>query len=225
MQESSYQYGEFGTPESQRQQQFSSFPASNMVYSVPSQLPQHSSFEQSLPAFQTRGPANIEQLTSQLSIPQSQYYNTCDAPSITPQSYAPTTPYQTQGIYRSTTRDHRPSTASEASPYQAEVAEYAQLAMSNPSEQQQSSRGNDSQGQAGGGGASEEDFAQFQGALKDTFQQVLDGQLVMAGQRLLGLSEWLLNNAVDLGTRTLQVPPHTRQLPKLPSYSISETDL
>ena len=173
-----------------------------MVYSVPSQLPQHSSFEQSLPAFQTRAPANIEQLTSQLSIPQSHYYNTCDAPSITPQSYAPTTPYQAQGIYRSTTRDHRPSTASEASPYQTEVAEYAQLAMSNPSEHQQPSRGNDSQGQAGGS-ASEEDLAQYQGALKDTFQQVFDGQLVPAGERLLGLSEWLLNNAVDLGMQTL----------------------
>ena len=219
MQESSYQYPEFGTPESQRQQQqqqFSSFPSSNTVFSVQSQLPQQSSFEPSLPGFHSRAPTGLEALSSQLSISQQQYYNTCDAPSVTAQTYASTTPYQTQpGIYRSTTRDHRASAASETSGYQAEVAEYAQLAMSSTSQQQQqqqqSQRSGDIQGQ-GGGGSTDEEYEGYQEALRQTYQDVIDGRLVEAGERLLTLSEWLLTHAVSLGTCLRPGPKPARRI-------------
>ena len=203
MQESPYSYGEFGTQEQQRPSQLSTFPSSNMVLSVGSQLSQQSSFGEQLPAFQTRGPTNFEAL-AQLNLPGQQYYNT-EAPSISAQAYTSTTPYQTQqGLYRPTTREPRHSTTSEMSPYQTEVAEYAHLAMSNPAEQQQqqqqqqAQRGGEQQAQSGGTG--EADYAGFLEALKQTYQDVVEGRLVDAGGRLLTLSEWLLTHAADLGT-------------------------
>ena len=217
---SPYQYSDFGTPESQRQQQaqqqtpqsqqFSSFPT-NMVFSVPSQMSQGSSFETSLPTYQSRAPTSLEALTSHLAMSQQQqppqqqqFYNTCDAPSVSAQAYASAGPYRAQpGIYRSNTRDHRASAASETSGYQADVAEYTQFAMSNPVEQQQQQqqgqRGDDIQGQGGGGGGEEEDYAAYNENLRQTFQDVLDGRLVDAGQQLLNISEWLVNNAANLG--------------------------
>ena len=46
----------------------------------------------------------------------------------------------------------------------------------------------------------DEAYAQYQTALKRTFQNMREGKLGEAGTSLLTISDWLLSNAVDLGT-------------------------
>jgi len=48
--------------------------------------------------------------------------------------------------------------------------------------------------------ALDEAYAQYQAALKRTFQNMREGRLVEAGTSLLTISDWLLSNAVELGT-------------------------
>ena len=42
-------------------------------------------------------------------------------------------------------------------------------------------------------------YAQYQNALKQTFERTRSGRLIEAGQSLLEISDWLLGNASDLG--------------------------
>lgn len=46
----------------------------------------------------------------------------------------------------------------------------------------------------------EEAYANYQAALKETFQNIRDGVLATASQTLIEVSDWLLSHVVDLGT-------------------------
>ena len=50
-------------------------------------------------------------------------------------------------------------------------------------------------------GAFDRAYAQYQEALKQTFENTRDGRLVEAGQSLLEISDWLLGAASELGNK------------------------
>ena len=55
------------------------------------------------------------------------------------------------------------------------------------------------QGQGQGSSSYDDAYEQYQIALRRTFENTRNGQLVEAGQSLLEISEWLLSHAVELG--------------------------
>lgn len=170
----------------QRQQQYSSYPSQGM-YNVSPQSQQSSPYDP-VPNLQPRPAAGIEVLSSQLGVPQ--YYNTGETTSApvlasmthhyAPAQFQQPLQYQPQvslaqstlpSSYNSGITDfHRPST-----PEAIEPSEEVPSAM-------------------------EHAHGEYLRAVKSTFENTRAGKLVEAGNSLLDLSGWLIQNASQLGS-------------------------
>ncbi|KAL9605789.1 MAG: hypothetical protein Q9179_001022 [Wetmoreana sp. 5 TL-2023] len=171
--------------DAQRAQNFPSY-ASQMVYNVPQQPPPRSPYD-AVPQYPPRQSAAIEVLTNQFGVP-TQYYHQNEPMGASGQAsphqqyassqYQQAISYQTAGIGRNTM----------SSSYPTGIPEFPQASAPEAVEQQeQPSTSHD------------EEYNQYQQALKQTFENASKGRLVEAGQSLLEISEWLLGHAKELG--------------------------
>lgn len=182
-----------------RQQQYPPY-GSNMEYGLPQSSGQTYAPMQSYPPRQN---AAIEVLSSQFS-GGAQYYVSADSPTpVGPTS----TPHhqqqhqqhqqQSSGQFSSPSYgQYSPAAARLPHPYTSSIPDLnppAPVAASEPAEDPEYA----TQHQAA---ALDEAYAQYQGALKRTFQNMREGRLGEAGASLLTISDWLLSNAVELGT-------------------------
>lgn len=177
-----------------RQQQFP--PYGGMDYSLPQSSSQAYAAMQSYPPRQN---AAVEVLSSQFS-GGAQYYVPADPP--TPVGPASTPHHhqhqqQSSGQFSSPSySQYSPAATRLPHPYASSIPDLnqpASAAASEPAEDTEYA----TQHQAA---ALDEAYAQYQGALKRTFQNMREGRLGEAGTSLLAISDWLLSNAVELGT-------------------------
>ena len=82
----------------------------------------------------------------------------------------------------------------------SEEAGYAHQQQQQQQQQQADQQDQQHQQQQNQAAALDEAYAQYQTALKQTFQNMREGRLGEAGTSLLTITEWLLSNAVELGT-------------------------
>jgi len=156
----------------QRAQQYNQYP-SNMMYSIPQQAPQRSPYE---PAqqFQPCQSAAVELFSNQYDVPQ--YYaldNPTSAPSSMTAQYA-SVPFQQEIVHQQPGHTGR---AALSTAYTARITQLVQPTQDTA-------------------------YCRYIEKLLTIFQDVKDGKLVEAGQCLLEISEFLLGQAVELGTRT-----------------------
>jgi hypothetical protein len=178
-----------------RQPQYSSYGA-NMEYGLPQPPGQSYAPMQSYPPRQN---AAIEVLSSQFS-GGAQYYVAGDSPTpVAPAS----TPHHQQHQQQSAGQFSSPS-YSQYSPAAARLphpytSSTPDLNPPVPAVASEPAEGTEyaTQNQAA---ALDEAYAQYQAALKKTFQNMHEGRLGEAGTSLLTISDWLLSNAVALGT-------------------------
>lgn len=188
---------EYPGQDSQARQQFPPF-----EYNIPP-TPQAFAPMQSYPPARHGQNAAIEVLSSQFSGAPQQYYVTGDpatpvGPPATPhqhhhqqqqQQQPPTqfsSPPYTQYGNNSPAAARLPPL-----PYPASVPDLNPPAAAEPDDAEYS------QHQAA---QLDEAYSQYQTALKRTFQNMREGRLGEAGTSLLTISDWLLSNAVELGT-------------------------
>ena len=190
LQGSSLQYQQDYPQDQQRQQQPpQQYPqyGPNMMYNIPQQA-QPQTYE-SVPQFQQRQSAAVEVLPNQFGVPQ--YFSTGEATSMSgPASMTPqfaTTQFQQPMSYQSPAQLERSGLSAQYTPG---MAEYGQTDVADVLESQDSGAENNSYNEA---------YEQYQNALRQTFESTSQGRLVEAGRSLLGLTDWLLGNVVDLG--------------------------
>ncbi|KAI5815987.1 hypothetical protein BZA77DRAFT_66365 [Pyronema omphalodes] len=174
-----------------RQQPFPTY-GSDLNYSTPSQ-PGNQPYAP-MQSYPPRQNAAIEVLSSQFS-GSTPYYVTGD--SSTPVGASPASHHhQAPSQFSSPAYSHYNSPASVRIPphaYTASIPELTQPAVAEPTTEDPDYA---AQNQTA---ALDEAYAQYQTAIKRTFQNMRDGRLRDAGDSLLQLSEWLLTNAVELG--------------------------
>jgi hypothetical protein len=192
MQDGTLQYRSDYAQDAQRQQQYPNY-SSNMIYSIPPPIQQQQQQQQpadyNVQQFsqQPRQSAAIEVLSNQFNVPQ--YYNSTEPASgtaSTQQTYSSTS-FQSGNQYQQSA----PNRSSNSSPYTAAITDYSQMNMSNilePSESPEHGRR-----------TSEDAYSDYIESLKQTFRDTQQGRLVEAGTRLLRLSDWIANQASDLG--------------------------
>lgn len=192
MQGTSMQYAADYPHDTQRQQHFPHY-ASQMMYNVSPQ-PQHQSPYDSVPQYQPRQTAAIEVLSTQFGVPQ--YYNAGETtsapePPAMVQQYTPTQ-FHPPLLYHPSASIAQPTLASSFTPSMADLAPPEAAAAPTPEE---------GEAQDQDSGAFDRAYAQYQEALKQTFENTRDGRLVEAGQSLLEISDWLLGAASELGNK------------------------
>jgi hypothetical protein len=168
-----------------RQQPFPSY-GTNIEYNIPQSTNPSYAPMQSYPPRQN---AAIEVLSSQFS-GVTQYY---ESPTAAGSSSTPHHQQQSATQFSSPSySQYSPATSRLPHPYASSIADL------NPSAASESAdEGDYSQTQSA---ALDEAYASYQTALKRTFQNMRDGRLAEAGTSLLTISDWLLSNAVELGT-------------------------
>ncbi|KAF8534614.1 hypothetical protein BDD12DRAFT_755818 [Trichophaea hybrida] len=136
----------------------------------------------------------IEVLANQFSGPP-QYYVPGDSstpvgPSPTPHHHQQPPSQFSSPTYSS---QYSPATTRLPHPYTSSIPDLNPPAVSEPAEDAEYAQ---QQHQAA---ALDDAYAQYQTALKRTFQNMREGRLGEAGTSLLAISNWLLSNAVELG--------------------------
>lgn len=192
MQGTSMQYTADYPQDPQRQQQFQQY-TSQMMYNVSPQTQQQSPYD-TVPPYQPRQSAAVEVLPSQFGVPQ--YYNsgeTTSAPEPAPivQEYA-TAQFHPPLLYHPSAPIAQSTLTSSYTPGMADLAQ-SNAPAPNPEEVETQDQDE---------GAFDRAYAQYQDALKRTFENTREGRLVEASQSLLEISEWLLGAAGELGNFT-----------------------
>ena len=161
-------------------------PASQSLYSLPQQSQTQTPYDSVAP-YQSRLAPGAEALSSQYGVPP-QYYSAGDAPpsaapTAIPQAYQ-TAAYQQSLQYNSSSTLDRSTLAS---PYPAVSSELSQVNTGEENVQQNTD-------------VAAENNARYYRAIGETNESTYRGMLVQAGVSLLEITEWLLPNAVPLGT-------------------------
>ncbi|KAJ5669267.1 hypothetical protein N7462_010337 [Penicillium macrosclerotiorum] len=158
---------------------------SAMLYGFGQQGPAPGSFD-AVPQYPTRQSAVIEALSNPFAVPQYFTPDESTAPGVaglSPYLNAPL-PYNQPGPMP------RPNTSHS---FPATMAEFTSIGLSgrlDPPSQPEAPADSSSL---------EEAYAQYQRALRSTFDHTRAGRLVEASRSLLEISEWLVTNARDLG--------------------------
>ncbi|KAL9610329.1 MAG: hypothetical protein Q9167_004960 [Letrouitia subvulpina] len=179
------QYQTDYTQDSQRAQQYATYPT-QMMYNVPQQQQQIQSPYEAAPHNQQRQSTAVEALSTQFGVPP--FYHASEStgasgPASASQQYTlahfqQPMPYQNPGsVGRITLPSSFPTASAE---YQSATADVAE-------QQEQDSSTFDMA------------YNQYQEALKQTFEYSSKGRLPEAGQSLLEITEWLLGHASELG--------------------------
>lgn len=204
MQGTPMQYAAEYSQDPQRQQQYQQY-TSQMMYNVSPQTQQQSPYD-SVPQYQSRQSAGSEVLSSQFGVPQ--YYNageTTSAPEPAPivQQYAPAQ-FHPPLLYHPSASITQSTLASSYTPGMADLAQ-PNAPAPNPDEIEAQENSGDF----------DRAYAQYQEALRQTFENTREGRLVEAGQSLLEISDWLLRAADELGnpfgTKDFCVPLNIKQ--------------
>ena len=169
--------------------QTQSFNAYNpsMIYSVPQTGTQSSVYDAS-PQFQSRQPAGLQMMPTDVSAPYfpSEPTNTTAASSLQPPSGSSSTP----SVYQQTPADQR----SLLQTYPSGMTSIGGMTQTNTPEQvmeeQQEYSASAEMGEA---------YEQYQSTLKEIFTNIKAGALQPASESLANVSEWLLTKASDLG--------------------------
>lgn len=171
----------------QRMQQYDS----GMVYNIAPQGQPQSPYDASS-HYQPRHSAAIEVLATQFGVPQ--YYPADDTPAQESAQYLTSQVQQTPYSQApSTNRSHIATSYPETMPgFNASVG--------SESVQPSEHRREPSSGL-------EDAYNQYHQALRQTFENISAGRLNTASRSLLEMSEWLLGNAVDLGTSSFASSP------------------
>lgn len=169
----------------QAQSGFASY-SSEIMYNVPQQGP-HTNAYNPATQYHTR-PSPAMQLVPDVSAPYFSGESTSapEAPNMQHHS----TSNSDSNVYPQ--HQHHPSPGERASLLQHN---YSSLAMSGISQAPEVA---EEQLSAPGPGI-EADYTAYQTALKEIFQNIINGRLIDASQSLLDISEWLLGHVADLG--------------------------
>ncbi|KAG9233725.1 hypothetical protein BJ875DRAFT_505217 [Amylocarpus encephaloides] len=172
-----------GYPQVQRQDQDFVTYSSDLMYSVTQQVPQSEVYDSSQ-EFHTRQPGSMQMLSDMAPpyIPNE----TNSAPGV--QRHASSS---SAGVYQQ--RQESPGYRAPPMPQQGytggmtmgSIAQSAQDILKDQHFQR--------------GPGMEEAYASYQTALKEIFQNIINGRLAVAGHSLLEVSEWLLGHVGDLG--------------------------
>lgn len=161
---------------------------SAMLYGFSQQGSAHGPFD-IVPQYSTRQSAAIEALSNQMAIPQ--YFpeepTGTGVPGLSP--YLSTLPYNQPGPM---------ARASNAHPFPTTMADFTSIG-TGPSVDQPQQQVDPSQQSGTGSSSLDQAYAQYQRALRSTFDQTRAGRLVEASESLMEISEWLVTNARDLG--------------------------
>lgn len=144
-----------------------------------------------VPQYPARQSAAIEALSTQFSVPQ---YFTPEEPSATGVPGALSTYLNAQMPYNQPGLMARPSTTQ---PFPATMTDFPPVGAAPASRLEASA--DPSQLPSSDPSSLDEAYAQYQRALRSTFDQTRAGRLVEASRSLLEISEWLVTNARDLG--------------------------
>jgi hypothetical protein len=165
---------------------------SAMLYGFGQQGSAHGPFDV-VPQYSTRQSAAIEALSNQMAIPQ--YFpeepTGTGVPGLSP--YLNTLPYNQPGPM---------ARASNAHPFPTTMADFTSIGTGSSGqavEQQQQQQIDPSQQPGTDPSSLDQAYAQYQRALRSTFDQTRAGRLVEASESLMEISEWLVTNARDLG--------------------------
>ncbi|MCJ1256621.1 hypothetical protein MMC24_004445 [Lignoscripta atroalba] len=183
----------------QQQQQFPSY-SSNLLYNMPQQAQQQSSYDPVQP-YQPRQSAAIEVLSTQFGVPQ--YYSSGEptsapGPAGLGHQYA-SAQFQQPMSYQQPASIGR---AAPSSSYPTGMAEYPETGAHDVIEQQEVAQDS----------GYDEAYNQYQNALRQTFENTRSGRLIEAGQSLLEISEWLLGHAAELGLVRDEQELHSERL-------------
>ncbi|CEO58315.1 hypothetical protein PMG11_03046 [Penicillium brasilianum] len=166
---------------------------SAMLYGFGQQGSAHGPFDV-VPQYSTRQSAAIEALSNQMAIPQ--YFpeepTGAGVPGLSP--YLNTLPYNQPGPM---------ARASNAHPFPTTMADFTSIGTGSSGQaveqQQQQQQIDPSQQPVTDTSSLDQAYAQYQRALRSTFDQTRAGRLVEASESLMEISEWLVTNARDLG--------------------------
>lgn len=147
---------------------------------------------EAVPPYSTRQSAAMEALSSQFAVPQ--YFNPEETATVSPYLNAHLSynhpmprPNPTTQPFPTTMTDFTSIGTCSSGRLDAQMNQPAE-----PQQQQQQQSEYDSS-------SLDEAYAQYQRALRITFDHTRDGRLLDASRSLVEISEWLVNNARDLG--------------------------
>jgi hypothetical protein len=164
---------------------------SAMLYGFNQQGSAHGPFDV-VPQYSTRQSAAIEALSNQMAIPQ--YF----AEEPTGSGVPGLSPYLNALAYNQPGSMVRPNNVH---PFPTTMADFTPIgtgSSAQPVQQEQQQVGPSQQSETDPSSL-EQAYAQYQRALRSTFDQTRAGRLVEASGSLLEISEWLVTNARDLG--------------------------
>jgi hypothetical protein len=171
-----------GYPSDQRQPSFNSY-TSDTMYNVTPQAQQSSVYD-SASQFQTRQPAAMQMLPD-VAAPYFSSETVNSGPAGL-QHHASTTP---STVYQQPSPNNRNNLLPQGYPTNIAMSGISQSGTDLIPEEEF---------QAPGSGM-EAAYTSYQTALKEVFQNILNGRLSEASQSLLNVSEWLLGHVQDLG--------------------------
>ncbi|KAI9837570.1 MAG: hypothetical protein M1819_007221 [Sarea resinae] len=213
---SSMQYpADYASDGHRQQQHLSQYGGSNMIYNAAAaaaaaqqqqQAPQQSPYDTVQPYHPRHSAAALEVLSTQFGVPQ--YFvqpgeaTSAAGPALPSQQSAASSQYPPLSYPPQNNSSGRSSFGQS----------YASSGM--PDLSQNSAPEALEQQDLGGQGTSnyDEAYNQYQGALKQTFENTRYGRLDEAGQSLLQISEWLLGHAEDLGLVRDEAELHSDRL-------------
>lgn len=174
-----------GQSQSRRREQFVPY-ESAMLYGFGQQGPAPGPFE-AVPQYPTRQSAAIEALSNSFAVPQ--YF----APEDAPAGVHGLSSYLNAGVPYNQPGPMPRSSTSQPFPAMSDFSPIGQGRLDPPLGQDDGPRQDFPEQSV------DEAFAQYQQALRGTFDHTRAGRLVDASRSLLEISEWLVTNARDLG--------------------------
>lgn len=174
-----------GQSQSRRREQFVPY-ESAMLYGFGQQGPAQGPFE-AVPQYPTRQSAAIEALSNSFAVPQ--YF----APEDAPAGVHGLSSYLNAGVPYNQPGPMPRSSTSQPFPAMSDFSPIGQGRLDPPLGQDDGPRQDFPEQSV------DEAFAQYQQALRGTFDHTRAGRLVDASRSLLEISEWLVTNARDLG--------------------------
>lgn len=186
---------DYGQDARQTQGFASAYNQASMMYNVPQASTQSSVYDTSH-QFSSRQPAALQMMTTDVTAPyfQSEPANAAAAQGIPPQTASAGA---SAGVYQQGQADR-------SSMLQSYAGQMASMGGMGSQQQQQASTASaadtsmEEQEYRAPGGL-EEAYASYQTALKEIFQNIINGVLASASDSLLNVSDWLLSHVAELG--------------------------
>ncbi|KUJ20215.1 uncharacterized protein LY89DRAFT_579748 [Mollisia scopiformis] len=188
-----------GYTQDQRQQSFATYNP-DIMYDVAQQAPQNNVYD-STPQFQTRQPAGMQML-SDVAAP---YFPNESTSAPGPPGLQHHTSSGSSNVYQ----QHQQSPADRGPLLQQGYSGNAMAMGAMPQPAPEIMEEDDYQAQGPGMEAA---YTAYQTALKEIFQNIINGRLAEASQSLLEVSEWLLGHVGDLGLTVDEVALHSDRI-------------